>query len=356
MREHGGFSTLYINARIFDVKSDFHKTVGEKMAVRNEKGEPYRETYGPEHFTVNCPSDTLWRDYLLDTAEFCVKAYGCDGIYLDQLASAEPFACYCAEHSHENIGEFNNGYVYVLRELLRRLRKHNPNAYIMTENCGDIYGSYTWGNLTWNGAEYDEYYNVFKYTFPEFVQVNMVNPRGWETEDRDQRLWFYRDMHRAVTLGSVLWMGITTRMRPQDGEYHIYGRKMARFRRELQPLLKEARFLDDAWLAPVPDFCYAACWQLADGRGMVLAANDTGAPCMLTVHGTAADGACTVKAPDGDAPGVRRDGDALLLALQPDRYAAFCSTGENGSSVPFRRRERYKAPISGMCRAEPFRL
>ena len=38
---------------------------------------------------------------------------------------------------------------------------------------------------------------------------------------------------------------------------------------------------------------------------------------MLTVHGTAADGACTVKAPDGDAPGVRRDGDALLLALQP---------------------------------------
>ena len=50
---------------------------------------------------------------------------------------------------------------------------------------------------------------------------------------------------------------------------------------------------------------------------MVVAANDTGAPCMLTVHGTAADGACTVKAPDGDAPGVRRDGDALLLALQP---------------------------------------
>ena len=124
-------------------------------------------------------------------------------------------------------------------------------------------------------------------------------------------------MHRAVTLGSVMWMGITTRMRPQDGEYHIYGRKMARFRRELQPLLKEARLLDDAWLAPVPDFCYAACWQLADGRGMVVAANDTGAPCMLTVHGTAADGACTVKAPDGDAPGVRRDGDALLLALQP---------------------------------------
>ena len=62
---------------------------------------------------------------------------------------------------------------------MRRLRKHNPNAYIMTENCGDIYGSYTWGNLTWNGAAYDEYYNVDNSTFPEFVQENRVNPRGW---------------------------------------------------------------------------------------------------------------------------------------------------------------------------------
>lgn len=240
------------------------------MAVRNEKGEPYRETYGPEHFTVNCPSDTLWRDYLLDTAEFCVKAYGCDGIYLDQLASAEPFACYCAEHSHENIGEFNNGYVYVLRELLRRLRKHNPNAYIMTENCGDIYGSYTWGNLTWNGAEYDEYYNVFKYTFPEFVQVNMVNPRGWETEDRDQRLWFYRDMHRAVTLGSVLWMGITTRMRPQDGEYHIYGRKMARFRRNCSRCSGSALFgrrLAGACAGLLLCGLLAACGRARNGAG-----------------------------------------------------------------------------------------
>lgn len=80
---------------------------------------------------MNCPSDALWREYLLDTAEFCVKAYGCDGIYLDQLASAEPFPCYCSEHTHDNIGEFNNGYVYVLKNLLERLRAYNPSAYIM---------------------------------------------------------------------------------------------------------------------------------------------------------------------------------------------------------------------------------
>lgn len=317
IRNHGGFSTLYINARIFDKKSDFHKLVGEKMAIRDEHGEVYNETYGPEHFTVNCPSDKLWRDYLLDTAEFCVKAYGCDGIYLDQLASAEPFACYCEEHSHENIGEFNNGYVYVLRELLKRLRAYNPNAYIMTENCGDIYGSYTWGNLTWNGAEYDEHYNVFKYTFPEFTQVNMVNPRSWSPDDMKEE-WFRRDLHRAISLGSVLWMGITTRLRPEDGLYHTYGKKALDFRKKLQPLLKQAEFLDDAWLNQVPDQCFATCWRLADGRGMVLAANDTDAPVIFCARPEGDVKAAQVAALDGAEPSAMVDGSSTVsFTLEP---------------------------------------
>ena len=273
VRDHGGMSTLYINARIFDRKSDFHKLIGEKMAIRSAGGDMCYETYGVEHFTVNCPSDKLWRDYLLDTAEFCVKAYGCDGIYLDQLASAEPFACYCEEHSHENIGEFNNGYLYVLKNLLERLRAYNPKAYIMTENCGDIYGSYTWGNLTWNGAEYDEYYNVFKYTFPEFPQVNMVNPRSWAAEELRPE-WFKRDLHRAISLGSILWMGITSRLRPEDGWYHSYGKNAAVFRAKLQPLLKNATFLDDAWVGQVPEKCLGTCWELPDKRKLVILAND----------------------------------------------------------------------------------
>ena len=231
------------------------------------------ETYGTEHFTVNCPSDKLWRDYLLDTAEFCVKAYGCDGIYLDQLASAEPFACYREEHSHENIGEFNNGYLYVLKNLLERLRAYNPKSYIMTENCGDIYGSYTWGNLTWNGAEYDEHYNVFKYTFPEFPQVNMVNPRSWAPEGQRPD-WFKRDLHRAISLGSILWMGITSRLRPEEGWYHTYGKNAADFRATLQPLLKNAVFLDNVWIGQVPEKCFGTCWELPDQRKLVILAND----------------------------------------------------------------------------------
>lgn len=273
VRENGGFTTLYINARIFDTASDFHKTVGEAMAIRNEKGEMIHETYGPAHFTVNCPSDRLWRDYLLDTAEFALMAYDCDGIYLDQLASAEPYPCYNKAHSHENIGEFNNGYVYILRELKSRLKKHRPDAYIMTENCGDIYGSFTWGNLTWNGADYDEYYNVFKYTFPEYVQVNMVNPRGWEKDEQAQKYWFYKDMQRAVLLGSVLWMGITTRLTPDKGEYHTYARQALNFRRQIHHFIRDARFFDDAFIREIHPECAATCWELDNGSYFVLAGN-----------------------------------------------------------------------------------
>ncbi len=273
VREHGGFSTLYINARIFDKKSDFHSSVGEKMAMRNEKGETYDEEYGPEHFTVNCPSDELWRDYLIDTAEFSYKAYGCDGIYLDQLASAEPFPCYAEGHTHEDIGEFNQGYLYVLKTLLERMRAYNENAYLMTENIGDIYSSYTWGNLTWNGADYDESYNVFKYTFPEKVQVNMVNPRSWEKEE-DREEWFYHDMHRAITLGSILWMGITTKLRKEDGFYREYAEKMLKFRTELQPLLRDAKFLDDLWLDEVRPKCFGTCWEVNEDNGLILAASE----------------------------------------------------------------------------------
>ncbi|HHV13480.1 MAG TPA: hypothetical protein GXX75_24710 [Clostridiales bacterium] len=272
VKKHDGFSTLYINARIFDKKSDFHKTLGEKMAIRQYDGSMIGETYGPEHFTVNCPSDSLWRDYLIDTAEFAVKAYGADGIYLDQLASAEPFPCYNSEHSHDNIGDFNNGYVYVLKELFHRLKEYNPDAYLMTENCGDIYGSYVWGNLTWNGEHYDEFFNVFKYTFPEFVQVNMVNPRGWVQDMEEKRNWFYKDMQRAILLGSVLWMGITTHLK-EETEFVEFSKKALNFREKIQPYINGATFLDNKYISEITDGCDATSWRLADGRVMILCGN-----------------------------------------------------------------------------------
>ncbi len=271
VREKGGLSTLYINARLFDVKSDFHPSLGEKMALRNANGEMIYETYGSEHFTVNCPSDSLWKHFLLDTAEFMVKSYGCDGVYLDQLASAEPFACYAELHDHEHIEQFNQGYVDLLRELLQKVKAIRPSSFLMTENCGDIYSCFTAFNLTWNAAEYDEYFNVFKYTFPEFIQVNMINPRANIADEKTKLDCFFSDIQRATLLGSVFWVGLTDKIK-KDSIYESYVKQVLQFRNQIQCYLHDAIYLDDHFIDISVEGCEASCWQLDNGY-LVLAGN-----------------------------------------------------------------------------------
>ena len=70
-------------------------------------------------------------------------------------------------------------------------------------------------------------------------------------------------------------MGITSRLRPEDGWYHTYGKNAADFRAELQPLLKKAVFLDDAWIEQIPEKCFGTCWELPDQRKLVILANDS---------------------------------------------------------------------------------
>ena len=101
------------------------------------------------------------------------------------------------------------------------------------------------------------------------------------------------------------------------------------FRASLQPLLKGAAFLDDAWFSePLPPAVYATCWRLPDGRGLVLAANDTERPFALPVR---PDFPCTGAAcrllgePDARRLGAGPDG--LCLTLQPGALAMLLLDG-----------------------------
>ena len=64
VREHGGFSTFVHQRAHLRFEIRFPQNAWRKMAIRTETGEMRYETYGPEHFTVNCPSDKLWREFL----------------------------------------------------------------------------------------------------------------------------------------------------------------------------------------------------------------------------------------------------------------------------------------------------
>ena len=271
---HGGFATLYINARLSDQCSDFHKRFLSRMQIENERGHALTETYGPHTFTLNCPSDRMWQHVLVDICDFAAEAYHLKGIYLDQLASAEPFACYHEGHTHEDIGQFNQGYLSILRELLGRMRARDPESYLMTENCGDIYGAYTWGNLTWNGADYDEFYNLFRYTFPEFVQVNMCNDRSWEPDAARKEAYFYSDVERCVLMGNILWIGITSRYlgHPELKEHFDYLMKATAFRKAIAQQVSRGVYLDEEYVEENGGMS-ASCFRISSKEVLLLVGN-----------------------------------------------------------------------------------
>lgn len=273
IRQNGGFATLYVNARLFDKKSVFHKSYGLKMAITDPFQKPYEETYGVNSFTINCPGDDQWQHDLTDICDFAAEAYGAQGMYLDQLGSAEPFPCFHEGHSHEDVGEFNRGYLQVLSDLRTRLRARNPNSYLMIENCGDIYGPYVWGSLTWNGADYDEFYNLYRYTFPEHVQVNMCNTRAWEPEGPRKSAYLISDIARCVLMGNILWIGLDSRYsNPKLEAERDYVLKAHHFRERISRYVANGLYLDDQYVVSCPSGFAASCWSTTDKQYMLLAA------------------------------------------------------------------------------------
>lgn len=270
VREKDGLVTFYINSRIFHLQSAFFEKLGRRWGIKKPDGELYIEQYGPETFTVNCPSNDAWKNYIADTAEWMVRSYHANGIYLDQLGSAEPFACYDAAHSHAQSGLFNQGYLAVLRDVRERLKRIDAQAFLMIENCGDLYSSQVWGSLTWNGEAYDEFYTLFKYTFPEIMQVHMVNPIA-TLEEPKRREKFYADMERALRLGAVFWLGVDKF--DEDRAYERYTQQAIRLRKELNPFFMEGRFVDDEGLALISTGLQVAHWLLQSGGHLLVIGN-----------------------------------------------------------------------------------
>ena len=153
------------------------------------------------------------------------------------------------------------------------MRHRDPDSYLMTENCGDIYSAYTWGNLTWNGADYDEFYNMFRYTFPEYVQVNMCNDRSWAADDEERERCFYADVERCVLMGNILWIGITARYLDQPALKPHFDYLMAAtaFRKAIAGQVSEGTYLDDEYVAAMDESLHASCFRVSERETLLLA-------------------------------------------------------------------------------------
>lgn len=277
IKERGGFATFYINVRIFDVDSDFYPSLGRRWAIKDPEGGLMHEEYGPNRFVVLCPSHQEWENYLLDMARWMARSYGAAGVYLDQLGSADPYPCYDPAHSHERPDEINKGYLRLLRKLLPEMRKMNPDSFLMIENCGDIYGSHVWGNLTWNGEKYDEFFNLYKYTFPEYVQVNMVNPRrGLSGDEQFERLRL--DTARALLIGAVFWIGMD-KFSDAESQMYRFMERATELRGKLQPYVRRGTYVDNDGIAYIRASAdvQVSHWRLDDGGHLYVIDNLLGA-------------------------------------------------------------------------------
>lgn len=321
VHEKGGVSTAYINARIFDTKSDYFEGLGKKMAIKLHDDSMVNEQYGKYKFTVSCPSDKLWQRYIIDTAYWMAKSYNIKGIYLDQLGSAEPFPCYDRNHSHEDIGLFNKGYLDVLSELKESLKELDKDTFLMIENCGDIYGSYTWGNLTWNEGIKDEYFNIYKYTFPEYVQVNMINPKTVDDKDIRQAK-YYEDIERALVLGSVLWCNPVTKFNDDEEEMLLYLRKAIHFRKLINPNIIKSKFVDTEGIDYISDGIKVTRWISCDGEELYIIGNNRGTGGCFDISGDAMDiRMCTIN--NGYITPQYKNVDRKIRITVPDDKVAF---------------------------------
>lgn len=119
-RAQGDRVMLYFNARIAHPESDWYRAHPAAADVLLAGGTSARETYGGTSFFVECPSSSLWRSKLAQSVA-AAAAWGADGIWVDQLAGANPYLCYARSHRHADPALAFAGLTALAKDLRREI-------------------------------------------------------------------------------------------------------------------------------------------------------------------------------------------------------------------------------------------
>jgi hypothetical protein len=188
----------YINGRLWDTRDkgleDFEFTKVARPAVsKNEKGEPYTETYGsketdgsPVRLGVMCPSTELWQKKVRQIVLRLYGECGVKGVYIDQVAAAAPTLCFDTSHGHPLGGGhwWTEGYW----KLLDAIRQEKPADRMMTTECnGEPYIRCFDGYLTWHW-QYDGQVPAFAAVYGGAIQMFGRSYGGGPTRDLALRM------------------------------------------------------------------------------------------------------------------------------------------------------------------------
>jgi hypothetical protein len=205
------FTVPYINGRLFDKSLpewDAEKQVKESTVVLRD-GRYVDENYGNDvHFAAMCPSTTYWQNLIAGVSNE-LTSFSVAGIYIDEVAAADPVACYNEEHNHAPGGgsSWTGGY----NDMMDGVRSSvGSDKLIITEsNVEQLIGSVdTFLTLVAYG-DLDSLVPAFQYVYPggvfvtagaEFFQEDVLYGKG---------VGFIKKMMKMFMLGSQLgWMAL----------------------------------------------------------------------------------------------------------------------------------------------------
>jgi hypothetical protein len=209
-------------------------------------GEPvgyYASTLG---WYIMCPASEGFREHLrFWIVDMYAKRFGADGVYLDQTGATLAKPCYRLDHGHDDIGDWGQGNVSLLRTCIEQGRQANPDFIMAIEGAGDALGQYANLHLISGLCTHPE---VYHYTFPDHILISGLSNRSHLT--RDQRIT------RAFLNGDRF------DARPGNGLMKSALRLRQRIKRWLYP----GRFMDTVGL-DVSDDRVLARWTLCDQKG-----------------------------------------------------------------------------------------
>lgn len=271
VKADGGHVAFYVNSRLCNASFEDEREFMEKSVVQKRDGTPYIEHYGAGvAFGSLCINDTAWRNRLVDTVNYLTHEIGADSMYLDQLAMAGSLKCYNPAH-HEHAGNpaaWNQGY----EKLLDSLRaNYDPEGMaLIYEGCNDIFGPGASGQLitTLGGPLLGRFPEMYKYTFPEQILVDMMNPRrntGMRPEHVARRSTEF--LHHAFVIGAYLWCydlewDNTWR---RDPEQHLRLRKIVELRKTWLENYGHGRFTDTVGIVSAPENAFVKRFAIDGG-------------------------------------------------------------------------------------------
>ncbi|MFI5379025.1 MAG: DUF6259 domain-containing protein [Tepidisphaerales bacterium] len=198
LQTSGTFVMPYINGRLWDTRDrgaeDFEFTkVALPAVTKNEKGEPYIESYGsketdgsPVKLGVMCPSTELWQTRVRQIVLRLMNECGVRSVYIDQIAAAQPTLCFDKSHGHPLGGGhwWTEGYW----RMLEQIREAMPTDCMLTTECnGEPFIRVFDGYLTWHW-QYDGQVPAFPAVYGGAIQMFGRSYGGGPTRDLALRM------------------------------------------------------------------------------------------------------------------------------------------------------------------------